>query len=89
MDDGSICFSPGAIALLGAIWLVIQGAFVTIFWLYVRSERAQIADAKARELEWKRLALRGVNEIIPPLVSVARAHVQDQLQELREPLEPR
>lgn len=63
----------------------VQGTIVTVFWLFVRSQTAQIADAKAREAEWKRLALRGAEEIIPPLVSVARARVRDQIHELGEP----
>lgn len=84
MEDG-ICFSPSAIALLGAIWVVIQGAFVTIFWLYVRSQQAQISKAEAREAEWKRLAVRGANEIIPSLATELRVQVREQIRELREP----
>lgn len=86
--DGGVCFSPGALVLLAACWAVIQATIVTLFWLYVRSEKAQTAKAEAREGEWKRLALRGANEIIPPLASVARVQVAEQLRELRGLLEP-
>lgn len=82
------CFSGPSLALLGSIWLVIQGTVVTLFWLYVRSQAAQIAKAEARESEWKRLALRGVNDIIPPLASAARVQIAEQLRELRELQEP-
>lgn len=84
MGDG-ICFSPGAIALLASIWVVIQGTIVTLFWLLIRSKDTQIAKAEARESEWRRLAIRGADEIIPPLVLDARERVRDQLRELREP----
>lgn len=91
-----VCFSGPSLALLGSIWLVIQGTIVTLFWLYVRSKAEQLADqkeqttkAEAREAEWRRLALRGADEIIPPLASVARVRVQEQMRELRELREPR
>jgi hypothetical protein len=87
VEDG-ICFSPAALVLLGSIWVVIQGAFVTIFWLYVRSQQAQITKAEAREAEWKRLAVRGANEIIPSLASELRGTVREQMRELRELREP-
>lgn len=87
MDDG-ICFSPGALALLAAIGAGLQGAIVTLFWLLIRSKDAQATDAKGREAEWKRLALRGVNDIIPPLASAARAQIAEQIRELRGLQEP-
>lgn len=84
MDDG-ISFSPGAIAALAAIWVVIQGAIVTLFLLLIRSKNDQIKAAEARELEWKRLAVRGANEIIPPLAMEVRTQLQERIRELREP----
>ena len=87
MDDG-IAFSPGAIAALAAIWVVIQGAIVTLFLLLIRSKNDQIKAAEAREAEWKRLAVRGANEIIPSLATELRVQVRDHHRELREPLEP-
>lgn len=87
MDSG-VCFSPGALALLASIWVVIQGTIVTLFWLLIRAKDAQIVKAEAREGEWRRVAVRGADEIIPPLASVARVRVQEQIKELREPLEP-
>lgn len=84
MNDG-ICFSPGALALLAAIGAVLQGAIVTLFWLLIRSKDSQVAKAEAREGEWKRVAVRGATELLPPLVSDARERVREQLRELREP----
>ena len=84
MDDG-ICFSPGAIALLASIWVVIQGTIVTLFWLLIRAKDAQVVKAEAREAEWKRVAVRGANEIIPSLATELRLRVRDQLRELQEP----
>jgi hypothetical protein len=87
VDDG-ICFSPGALALLAAVGAVLQGAIVTLFWMYVRSEKAQTTKAEAREAEWKRLALRGADEIIPSLATEVRPQVRDLIRELRELQEP-
>lgn len=87
MDSG-VCFSPGALALLAACWAVIQGTIVTLFWLLIRSYQAQIVNERAEKLEWRRVAVRGADEIIPPLASVARTRVQEHIRELREPLEP-
>jgi len=78
------CFSGPALTLLAAIGAVLQGAIVTLFWLYVRAQNAQIVDAKAREAEWRRVALRGT-EIIPDLAREVRTQVREQWPELREP----
>jgi hypothetical protein len=79
------CFSGPSIALLGVIATAVQSTVVTLFWLLYRVQQAQTAKAEAREAEWRRLAIRGVDEIIPPLVSDARLHVREQLRELRDP----
>lgn len=85
MDDSAVCFSPGAVALLGACWVVIQGAIVTLFWLLIRSKNEQVAKAEAREAEWARLAKRGADEIIPSLAYEVREHAQERLRGLRGP----
>ncbi len=77
--------SGPTIALLGVVATAVQGTIVTLFWLLIRSKDAQIAKAEVRESEWRRLAVRGASEIIPPLVSDVREHVHEQLRELREP----
>lgn len=79
------CFTGPSIALLGVVATAIQGTIVTLFWLLMRSKDSQIAKAEAREAEWRRLAIRGADEIIPPLVMDARERVREQLRELREP----
>jgi hypothetical protein len=57
--DSGVCFSPAALALLASIWIVIQGTIVTLFWLLLRTKDGQLADSKASEEAWKRVALRG------------------------------
>ena len=84
MDTG-VCFSPGALALLATLGAILQGAIVTLFWLLIRAKDNQIAKAELREAEWKRVAVRGADEIIPPLVQDVRALTRDQLRELRGP----
>lgn len=72
---GSIIKDLGAIGgLLVLIWLLLDGRLVTRGHLndVVASERTQAAKAEAREAEWKRLATRGADEIIPPLASAVR-----------------
>lgn len=82
MGEG-VCFSPGALALLGACWVVIQGTIVTIFWLLINAYRSQIAKAELREAEWKRVAVRGANEIIPSLATELRGRLQADIRELQ------
>lgn len=60
-------------------------ALGAIFWLLIKSKDAQIADAQAERSEWKRVAVRGANEIIPSLASEVRGQAQELLRELREP----
>lgn len=79
------CISGPTMALLGVMATAVQAAIVTLFWLLVRSQNAQIAKAEAREDEWKRVAIRGANEIIPPLASAVRQHLAPRIDELREP----
>lgn len=81
------CFSGPSIAVLGILATAIQAAIVTVFWLYVRSQTRQIVTAEAREAEWKRLAIRGADEIIPSLAMEVRGRLRE-VRELREPLEP-
>lgn len=45
MDD--VCFSPGVLALLSAIWLVLQGVIVTLFWGWIRAMQDSIREARA------------------------------------------
>lgn len=55
------CFSPASLALLGAIWVVLQGVIVTLFWLAVRSKDDSIKDARDlrdKALELNEAALR-------------------------------
>lgn len=85
MDDAGVCFSPGALALLAAIGTVLQGAIVCLFWLLIRAKDTQIDDARAERNEWRRVAVRGADEIIPPLVQETRARHRARLRELQEP----
>lgn len=78
----------GAFGGLGLIvWLLLTGRVVTRGHLndVVASERAQTAKAEAREAEWARLAKRGADEIIPPLVIESREHARERFRELQEP----
>lgn len=79
------CFSGPSIALLAAISGVVITMVTTIFWLFVKSQSAQIAKAEARESEWRRLAVRGADEIIPSLATEVRVQAREVLRELREP----
>lgn len=75
----------GGLGLL--VWLLLTGRIVTRGHLndVVAGKNAEIAKAEAREAEWRRLAVRGADEIIPPLATVVRDRVQEQIRELREP----
>lgn len=78
----------GAYGGLGfLVWLLMTGRVVTRGHLndVVAGKNAEIAKAEAREAEWRRLAVRGADEIIPPLATVVRDRVQEQIRELREP----
>ncbi len=78
----------GAFGVLGmGIWLLLTSRLVTRGHLndVVAGKNAEIAKAEAREAEWRRLAVRGADEIIPPLVRDTRAHIGERLRELREP----
>lgn len=87
MDDG-ICFSPGALALLGTIGAVLQGAIVTLFIALMKAKDAQIAKAEAREAEWKRVAVRGANDIIPSLATELRGRIRAEIIDLQGASEP-
>lgn len=78
----------GAFGVLGAgFWLLLSGRLVTRGHLndVVAGKNAEIAKAEARESEWARLAKRGADDIIPPLVQDARAQVSERMRDLREP----
>lgn len=78
----------GAYGVLGAgIWLLLTGRVVTRGHLndVVTSERQRTADAHAgqaaaevREAEWRRLAMRGTDEIAAPLATVVREQLGAQ-----------
>lgn len=78
------CFSAEALKLLAAIGAVLQGAIVTLFIALMRSKDAQVAKAEAREAEWRRMGLRGANEIIPALATEVRPQVRELIRELQE-----
>lgn len=42
-----VCFSGSALALLGAVWLVLQAAFVGLFLALIRSKDDSIREARA------------------------------------------
>lgn len=46
-----MCFSPGALALLGAIWLVLQGVIVFLFRGWFGALNQQIAAEHANVME--------------------------------------
>lgn len=79
------CFSGPSIALLTALGGVVVTMVGTLFWQLRASTNAQISKAEAREGEWRRLAVRGADEIIPSLALEARVQARDTLRELREP----
>ena len=82
-----VCFSQPALSLLGTVWIVIQAALLGLFWLLIRAKDARAARAEAKEDEWRRVALRGVDEIVP-LAREVRGQVRDRWPELREPETP-
>lgn len=79
------CFSGPSIALLGIVAGAVQATIIALFVALMKSKDAQIAKAEVRESEWRRLAVRGADEIIPSLASEVRGQAQDLLRELREP----
>lgn len=74
--------------LVVGFWLVLDGRLVTrkhmdeVVAAVIAARDIQTAEAKAREDEWKRLAVRGT-DILAPLITVARDRVHEQVQELR------
>lgn len=79
------CFSGPSIALLTVVGGVLATTITALFWQLRASTNAQIAKAEAREGEWRRLAVRGADEIIPSLASEIRGQARETLRELREP----
>ena len=78
----------GAFGVLGVgVWLLLTSRIVTRghFNDVVAGKNAEILKAEAREAEWRRLAVRGADEIIPPLVRDVRGQIGERLRELREP----
>jgi hypothetical protein len=51
LDDGGVCFSPAALAFLGAAWVVIQGVIVFLFRGWLASLKDQIASERSATLE--------------------------------------
>jgi len=84
MEQPGVCFSPGALALLAAIGGVVQATIIALFVALMRSKDAQVVKAEAREAEWRRMALRGANEIIPSLATEVRPQVRELIRELQE-----
>jgi hypothetical protein len=74
--------------LMVGFWLVLDGRLVTrrhmdeVVAAVVAARDVQTAEAKAREDEWRRLAIRGT-DLIAPLIPVARERVHEQVRELR------
>ena len=69
--DGDVCFSPQALALLGGIWVVIQGVIVYLFrgWLgslkeQLVAERATCSDALREAREQRDRALKGWEDTV-------------------------
>jgi hypothetical protein len=47
VEAGGVCFSPAALYLLGAIWVVIQALVVYLFRGWMGSLNAQISNCQA------------------------------------------
>ena len=78
---GSLLKDLGALGvLLLLVWLLLDGRLVTRGHLndVVAGKNAEIAKSEAREAEWRRLATRGAEEIIPPLASAVREQLGSQ-----------
>lgn len=43
---GEACFSPVSLALLGAIWVVLQAAILGLYWIGIRAKDDSIKDAR-------------------------------------------
>jgi hypothetical protein len=64
------CFSPSSLALLGAIWLVIQAAIVGLFWIGIRAYQDSIRDARElrdRALDINEQAIRSGESLVEPI----------------------
>lgn len=79
------CFSGPSVALLVAVGGVVQATIIALFIALMKSKDAQVAKAEAREGEWRRLAVRGADEIIPSLATEVRVQARETLRELRDP----
>jgi uncharacterized membrane protein YciS (DUF1049 family) len=53
---GDVCFSPQAVAVLGAIGGVVQGVICALFWGWIRSltKRAERAESRVDRMEEQR-----------------------------------
>lgn len=47
METNDICFSPGVLALLGSLWVVIQAVIVFLFRGWISSLQDSIKEARA------------------------------------------
>lgn len=75
-----------AMGVLGiGFWLVLDGRLVTRGHLndVVAGKNDEIIEARAVGAEWKRLATRGTDDIIVPLLPAAREVIREQIRELR------
>lgn len=82
---GDIQLSTGAVIAVTALLGSLAAAVGVVFRALMASKDAQIAKAEARESEWRRLAVRGATEVIPPLATEVRVQAQETLRALREP----
>lgn len=63
MDGSAVCFSPGALALLSAIGLVIQSTIIALFIALQRSKDAQIKSEQDKNADlW---------EVVKPSIGIA------------------
>lgn len=88
----SILKDMSAFSVLGiVVWLLLDGRLVTRGHLndVVAGKNSEIAEAKAERDEWRRLAKRGTDEIIVPLLPAAREAVREQIRDLRGQADPR
>lgn len=77
------CVSEAGVTLSWQVLTALTAPIVTLFWLLIKAKDLQIAKAEAREAEWRRVAVRGSDEIIPSLALEVRESAREQLRELR------
>lgn len=65
----------------------IQSTIVTLFWLLYRSQQARTVRAEAKEDEWRRVAMRSTEELVP-VARQMRGEIRDRYRELDGPPAP-